>query len=758
MRADTRLSLATVVALGLATLTLLPLTSDRAFVPLTWFGTALLCIIGLVLRRRGTGPSLTFATQLLGLVVGSLVLAYGLSGDPDLMTRYPRLWARGVLHMQTQSSPMGPDPGVLLIFVTTICLVAALADLVVSGLDRPAWAIAPLATLFAVPALGLGFDSGVLSFACLALGYLGVLVADGLNRAAAWNRGLSADSSRGESFRTGTTGTRASTGAGPVVWRAAGLLAGPAVVLALVFAVLLPTISLPGVGLGGGFGGNGPLQLTDPSLDLKRNLNQPTNRVVFHYTTDRPGGVYLRMAALPQFSAAGFGNTQIRLNTGTSLSEPPGYSGQVPPLRTTRITSVDFSSQYLPAPYAARGFTASGQWSYNSDSLTIVNSENKADELTNLSYEVRSWDIAPTAADLSRSGVGAPADGDVTAEVPQDLPPALVDLSRQVTRGADTPYARAAAIQAYLRDPANFTYDVQQRPGNGYDALVNFLTKDKHGYCEQFASAMAMMARVNGIPSRVAVGFLPGSQSSGDTFDVSIRDMHAWPELYFANYGWVRFEPTPGVQTGSPPAWTVPNDDSATPTQSAQASAAPSRTRRRRPRRRPRRSRGGRWVWWRAGSSSCSCSPRPRCSGCAGAAPASTARVRPTSRSSPRGPSSATPCSTSAAPGPRARPAPWDVSSGTASSPPTATTSDASPRWWNGRATPPTSATPSRPATCPARRPRCATRSAPRPAGGGACGRSWPRRPCSVDAESSVALTESSVALTESSVALAAFA
>ena len=346
-------------------------------------------------------------------------------------------------------------------------------------------------------------------------------------------------------------------------------------VLALVLAVLLPTISLPGLGVGGGFGGNGPLQLTDPSLDLKRNLNQPTNRVVFRYTTDQPGGVYLRMAALPQFSAAGFGNTQIRLNTGTSLSEPPGYSGQALPVRTTRITSVDFSSQYLPAPYAARGFTAAGEWSYNSESLTIVNSDNRADQLTNLTYEVRSWDIAPTAADLSRSGAGSPADGDVTAEVPADLPASLVDLSRQVTRGADTPYARAAAIQAYLRDPDNFTYDIQSRPGNGYQALVNFLTVDKRGYCEQFASAMAMMARVNGIPARVSVGFLPGSRS-GDTFDVSVRDMHAWPELYFANYGWVRFEPTPGVQTGSPPAWTVPTDDAATPTQSAQASAAPS--------------------------------------------------------------------------------------------------------------------------------------------------------------------------------------
>ncbi|HEY0237778.1 MAG TPA: DUF3488 and transglutaminase-like domain-containing protein [Friedmanniella sp.] len=575
MRPDTRLGLATVVAMGLATLTLLPLTSDRAFVPLTWVGITLLCVLGVVLRRRGAGASLTFASQLLALVVGSLVLAYLVSGDADLLTRYPRLWARGVLQMQTQSSPMAPDPGVLLIFVTTICLVATLADLVVSGLARPAWAVAPLATLFAVPALGLGFDSGVLSFACLALGYLAVLVADGLNSASAWNRGLSADTSRSASFRTGPTGTRPGFAAGPAVWRAAGLLAAPAVVLALVLAVLLPTISLPGLGLAGGFGGNGPLQLTDPSLDLKRNLTQPANRVVFRYTTDQPGGVYLRMAALPQFSSAGFGNTQIRLNAGSNLSEPPGYSGPALPIRTTKITSLDFSSQYLPAPYAARGFTAGGDWSFNSESLTIVNSDNKADVLTNLSYEVRSWDITPTASELSHAAAGTPSDVDVTGAVPADLPPKLVELSRSVTRGASTPYEKAVAIQAYLRDPNHFTYSTQQRPGNGYNALVNFLTVDKSGYCEQFASSMAMMARVNGIPARVAVGFLPGSESRG-TYNVSVRDMHAWPELYFASYGWVRFEPTPGVQTGSAPPWTIPGSDANAPSASASASAAPS--------------------------------------------------------------------------------------------------------------------------------------------------------------------------------------
>ena len=575
MRPDARLSLATIVAMGLATLTVTPLTTDRVLIPITWLGIALVCVLGLVLRRLGAGTSLAFAAQLVGVVVGSVVLAVGLSGDTDLLVRYPRLWARGVLHMQTQSAPMSPDAGVLLIIATTIGLVAVLADLVVSGLDRPAWSIAPLAAVFAVPALGLGYDTGIISFACLALGYLAVLVADGLNSARAWNRGLSSDTSQRASFRTSADGTRRGGPAGAAVWRAAGLLAAPAVVLALVLGVLLPTITLPGVGLGSGFGGNGPLQLTDPSLDLKRNLNQPTNRVVFRYTTDKPGGVYLRMAALPQFSASGFTNTQIRLNRGTNLSEPPGYTGAAPQERTTRITSVDFSSQYLPAPYAARTFSAEGDWSFNSESLTIVNSDNSAEQLKNLSYEVRSWDIAPDARALARAAAGSPADGDVTSEVPADLPPVLVEESRRVTRGADTPYDKAVAIQKYLRDPANFTYDVAQRPGNGYQALVNFLTVDRRGYCEQFASAMAMMARVNGIPSRVAVGFLPGTQS-GDRHDVYVRDMHAWPELYFASYGWVRFEPTPGVQTGTAPLWTIPQTESSTPSESTEASTAPS--------------------------------------------------------------------------------------------------------------------------------------------------------------------------------------
>ena len=147
---------------------------------------------------------------------------------------------------------------------------------------------------------------------------------------------------------------------------------------------------------------------------------------------------------------------------------------------------------------------------------------------------------------------GTPADSSITAEHPPDLPEDLKELTREVTKDADTDAAKAWAIQEFLRG-SDFTYSTEPLPGSGYRALENFLLRDRRGYCEQFAASMAMMAREVGIPSRVAVGFLPGERVEDNTWEVSIRDMHAWPELFFAEYGWVRFEPTPASVTGTAP-------------------------------------------------------------------------------------------------------------------------------------------------------------------------------------------------------------
>ena len=554
MRASDRSAIAVTFSVMLACLTVIPLTSDRSFLGLSWFLIIVIGAASLALRRVRLASGAVLGVQAAILIFYSLALSLSLTSQmTDLSTpwfeHYPSLWAQGIEHMRTQSSPMDPDNGVKLIFVTVIGMIMIMTDLLVSGVGRPAWAIAPPATLFLVPALGLGTDTGVISFCLIAGGYLAILIAEGLNTTARWTRGLSRDSAEG--FGT----------AMPVVWRAAGYLAVPAIIATIVLGFALPTLSLPGLGFGSGPGGSGPLQLTDPTLDLRRNLNQPEDRDVIEYQTNGAGGVYLRLASLPQLSANGWSNVQIRLNNGQSLPAIPGQSGEPDERRTTTIRVLDFASQYLPLPYAPRSFDAPGDWRFDANSLIVVNADTRrAQDLRRLTYTVESVDIAPDNNDLNDAVAGTPADAAVTAVVPSDLPDNLIQLANRITADADTPAAKAAAIQAYLRS-SQFTYSTEPLPGSGYEALQNFLLRDHRGYCEQFASAMAMMARVVGIPSRVSVGFLPGEQDE-EGWKVSIRDMHAWPELYFANYGWVRFEPTPASVTGTAPAWTIQNSDS----------------------------------------------------------------------------------------------------------------------------------------------------------------------------------------------------
>jgi transglutaminase-like putative cysteine protease len=564
MRASDRSAIAVTISVMLASLTVTPLTQDSGFVGLSWLLIIAIGAASLGLRRMRLSNGVVLGAQVAILLLYSLSLSFGFSsptsefGTP-WFEHYTSLWGSGVEHMRTQASPMEPNDGVKLIFVTVIGMIMIMTDLLVSGVGRPAWAIAPPATLFLVPALGLTADTGVISFCYIAVGYLAILIAEGLNTTARWTRGLSRDSAE----RFGT--------AMPVVWRAAGYLGVPAIIATIVLGFALPTLSLPGLGFGNGPGGSGPLQLTDPTLDLRRNLNQPEDRDVIEYQTTTPGGVYLRLASLPQLNANGWSNVQIRLNNGRSLPTIPGMSGEPSERRSTTIKVLDFSSQYLPLPYAPRTFDAPGDWRFDSNSLVVVNAGNRAQDLRRLSYTVESVDVVPDSKDLNNAVAGTPADAAVTAVIPSDLPDSLVQLAKRITADAKTPAAKAAAIQAYLRSN-QFTYSTEPLPGSGYEALQNFLLQDRRGYCEQFASAMAMMARVVGIPSRVSVGFLPGERDE-EGWKVSIRDMHAWPELYFANYGWVRFEPTPASVTGAAPSWTVQNSDSSESDPSANPSS-----------------------------------------------------------------------------------------------------------------------------------------------------------------------------------------
>ena len=138
-------------------------------------------------------------------------------------------------------------------------------------------------------------------------------------------------------------------------------------------------------------------------------------------------------------------------------------------------------------------------------------------------------------------------------DLPDDDPAArtadIRTLAVQRTANLSTDFEKALALETWLRS-LHYTTDIA--PGHGATELAAWLLDDdspnyRRGYCENFATAMAVMARTLGIPSRVVLGFTPGAPSADQEGVVVVRDRnaHAWVELWMPTQGWVRFDPTP---------------------------------------------------------------------------------------------------------------------------------------------------------------------------------------------------------------------
>ncbi|MCX4907408.1 DUF3488 and transglutaminase-like domain-containing protein [Streptomyces sp. NBC_00878] len=117
-------------------------------------------------------------------------------------------------------------------------------------------------------------------------------------------------------------------------------------------------------------------------------------------------------------------------------------------------------------------------------------------------------------------------------------------IAEQVTQGSTRPYERAVRLADWLR--TTYGFDPGALPGHTYRSLEFFLADGGRGTSEQFAASFAVLARALGLPTRVAVGFRPGTRTGAGTWQVRGRDVLAWPEVKFAGVGWVPFHPTPG--------------------------------------------------------------------------------------------------------------------------------------------------------------------------------------------------------------------
>ncbi|MCU0274205.1 MAG: DUF3488 and transglutaminase-like domain-containing protein [Acidimicrobiales bacterium] len=278
-----------------------------------------------------------------------------------------------------------------------------------------------------------------------------------------------------------------------------------------------------------------------PLVDIRASLVEQPSTVVF--TVDAAEADYWRLTSLDRFDGLVWESSGSFGDAGGTLPSTLPEGSAVRTLDQT-FTIRALGDFWLPAAFEPAAVTAAGGADpvYEAASGTLVVGRDVADS-DGLTYSLVSRVPVRDAATV------AAADGPIPGAIaerylalPEDFDPAVAALAAEFTAGRTTPAARARALQDWFR--ANFTYDLQVAAGHSIDSIADFLEL-RRGYCEQFAGTYAAMARSIGLPARVAVGFTPGERQA-DTFVVRGEHAHAWPEVWIAGVGWLRFEPTPG--------------------------------------------------------------------------------------------------------------------------------------------------------------------------------------------------------------------
>ncbi|EXJ23817.1 Transglutaminase-like enzyme [Alkalibacterium sp. AK22] len=136
-------------------------------------------------------------------------------------------------------------------------------------------------------------------------------------------------------------------------------------------------------------------------------------------------------------------------------------------------------------------------------------------------------------------------------QLPDTLPQRVIDLAVELTEDLEYEYEKVRAIETFLKEDGGYRYsllEVENTPDGG-DYVDHFLFESQIGYCNNFSSAMAVMLRAIGIPTRWTKGFTPGAiytdESETPFYQVSNSNAHSWVEVFFPSHGWVPFEPSP---------------------------------------------------------------------------------------------------------------------------------------------------------------------------------------------------------------------
>jgi transglutaminase-like putative cysteine protease len=322
--------------------------------------------------------------------------------------------------------------------------------------------------------------------------------------------------------------------------RIGGLLAAISVIGAVVLGPHIPGASSNAVIRLRGDEGEGRSTRTtvSPLVNIRTRLVDRANVEVF--TVGSSARAYWRLTSLDRFDGEIWSSEGSYKKLGNTLqNDIPSPAGETV-VQSYNVSQLD--SIWLPGAYEPRKVSGIKDLSYNPDSASIISKEASSD---GLAYTVDSVISHFTAEQLAAAAPGGLSLEATRRYAAAPLVSNRVRAQAQAVAGRGSPYQRAKALQDYFRS-APFKYDLNVPAGHDGRALDRFLFDTHRGYCEQFAGSFAVLARLVGLPTRVAVGFTAGELGADGLFHVRDLNAHAWPEVFLAGFGWVAFEPTPG--------------------------------------------------------------------------------------------------------------------------------------------------------------------------------------------------------------------
>lgn len=270
----------------------------------------------------------------------------------------------------------------------------------------------------------------------------------------------------------------------------------------------------------------------------------------------------LRLVTLTEHNGANWEapTSYARFGTVGTPALPPGRRQAV---LDERIELLDLAGPWLPTPGTPTDLDLDDAL-YDVETGALYDPDRRRD----LRYAVSAESDAPEPDALAEAEVPATDAAAPYLQVPDfgasgaELSQSLLAYAQDATAGAVTPYQQAVALEQAVRGSRRVSADAPS--GSSGARIVQFLGGEpgtwgaQVGTSEQFATAFTLLARMSGLPTRLVVGFKPGTEQADGSRLVHGRDALAWPEVYFTGHGWVPFQPTPEDDTFTRPDVTPP--------------------------------------------------------------------------------------------------------------------------------------------------------------------------------------------------------